>query len=55
MAPFPFTNPITEATGYFGGVAMHMSVDETSEMPRAKFLVKSVLDAQYRMQYPNRG
>src|SRR5205823_1424191 len=24
MALFPFRNPITEATGYFGGIAMHM-------------------------------
>src|SRR5215470_8140504 len=24
MALFPFRNPITEATGYFGGIAMHI-------------------------------
>src|SRR6516162_9216196 len=24
MALFPFKNPITEATGYFGGIAIHM-------------------------------
>src|SRR5580693_7063959 len=30
---FPFRNPITEATGYFGGIAMHMCTWSGSRCP----------------------
>ena len=33
MALFPFRNPITEATGYFGGIAMHMCTWSGSRCP----------------------
>src|SRR5258705_8323042 len=33
MALFPFRNPITEATGYFGGIAMHMCTWSGSTCP----------------------
>src|SRR5256886_12481882 len=33
MALFPFRNPITEATGYFGGIAMHMCTGPAAGVP----------------------
>src|SRR5207253_10245214 len=33
MALFPFRNPITEATGYFRGIAMHMCTWSGSRCP----------------------
>src|SRR5229473_3304345 len=33
MALFPFRNPITEATGYFRGIAMHMFTWSGSRCP----------------------
>src|SRR5437016_12505958 len=33
MALFPFRKPITEATGYFGGIAMHMCTWSGSRCP----------------------
>src|SRR5436189_3361814 len=33
MALFPFRNPIAEATGYFGGIAMHMCTWSGSRCP----------------------
>ena len=33
IALFPFRNPITEATGYFGGIAMHMCTSSGFRCP----------------------
>src|SRR5438034_5346805 len=46
MALFPFRNPITKATGYFGGIAMHMctrSEEHTSELQSHSDLVCRLL------------
>src|SRR6266568_8209207 len=34
MALFPFRNPITKATGYFGGIAMHILLFLALTKPR---------------------
>src|SRR6266566_3070770 len=39
MALFLFRNPITEATGYFGGIAMHMCTWSGSRCPSLALLL----------------
>src|SRR5208283_767291 len=47
MALFPFRNPITEATGYFGGIAMHMCTWSGSRCPSIIWVAVGMPIAQH--------